>query len=265
MAPVASLPMYDLPAARWATDALWSALAAALTARGIAAPGALDRRAAYQSVWREPGLLLSQTCGYPYVTALRGRVQLVATPAYRAPGCVGARYASALIVRDGDPAASLSDLRDRRVAFNSIDSQSGHNALRAAVAPLARDGRFFAGSIATGAHRASAAAVAAGTADLCAVDCVTWALLSRHEPEAVAGLRVLGHTASAPGLPLIAGPTAPVAAIRAALAEVMADPRLADARDALLLEGCEVLPDADYDAILAMEREAGARGYHRLT
>ena len=256
--------MYDLPAVRWATDAVWSALAAALAAQGVDAPAALDRRDAYQEVWRDPGLILSQTCGYPYITALRGEVQLVATPAYHAQGCDGARYASALVVRGDDPAESLGDLRGRRVAFNATNSQSGHNALRAAVAPLARDGRFFAGSIATGSHRASAAAVASGAADLCAVDCVTWALLRRHEPAAVAGLRVLGHTPSAPGLPLIAGPAAPVLAIRRALGETMADPSLAAARDALLLTGCEVLPDSAYDAILTMERAAGALGYPRL-
>ena len=30
----ASLPMYDLPEIRWATDALWSAVAARLVGRG---------------------------------------------------------------------------------------------------------------------------------------------------------------------------------------------------------------------------------------
>ena len=45
---------------------------------------------------------------------------------------------------------ALADLRGRRVALNADDSQSGRNALRAAVAPLAHDGRFFGGSILTG-------------------------------------------------------------------------------------------------------------------
>ena len=100
----------------------------ALAGHGVPAPAALDRRADYASVWREPGLVLSQTCGYPYATALRGRVQLVATPAYRAAGCDGARYCSMLLVRADDPAQALADLRGRRVAFNATDSQSGHNA-----------------------------------------------------------------------------------------------------------------------------------------
>lgn len=257
--------MYDHPAARWATDALWSALAEALAEAGMRAPGALDRRADYSSVWHEPGLVLSQTCGYPYATALRGRVRLVATPAYRAAGCNGARYSSMLVVRADDPAEKLVELRGRRVACNAADSQSGHNALRAAVAPLAAGGRFFAGRVITGAHGASAEAVAAGAADLCAIDCVSWALLERYEPERIARLRVLGRTESAPGLPLVTGPAAPVTAVRSAVVAAMSDPALADARDALLLDGVEMLTDSDYDTILAMERQAGALGYTALT
>ncbi len=260
MAPVASLPMYDHPAVRWATDAWWSAMAGALAGRGVAAPPALDRRADYPSVWRAPGLILSQTCGYPYATSLRGQVRLVATPAYRAEGCDGARYCSMLVVRAGDPAPDLAGLRGRRVAVNAGDSQSGHNALRAAVAPLARDGRFFGDCLVTGSHGASVDAVAAGAADLCAVDCVTWALLGRHEPERVAGLRVLGRTATAPGLPLITGTAAPLAAVRAAVMAALADPALAAVREALLLAGAELLGDDDYDAIVALERRAAAAG-----
>ena len=197
--------MHDHPAVRWATDALWEALAIALVERGVPAPLALDRRPDYTSAWLEPGLVLSQTCGYPYVTRLRGRVRLVATPVYRADGCDGARYRSIVLVRANDRAENLADLRGRRVALNADDLQSGHNALRAAVAPLAQSGRFFVGSTLTGSHRASADAVAQGVADLCAIDCVCWAILRRHEPERTEGLRAIGWTAPAPGLPLITG------------------------------------------------------------
>lgn len=265
--PVASLPMYDHPAARWATDALWAALAAALRERGVAAPGRLDRRPAYAEVWTEPALLLSQTCGYPYATRLRGRVRLVATPAYRAPGCEGARYRSLLMVRAEDPARSLADLRGRVAAFNATDSQSGWNALRAAVAPLARGGRFFARAVATGSHGASLAAVARGEADLCAVDGVAWALAARHEAGATARFRCVGATAAAPGLPLVTSggaDDATLAALRDALRSALAEPALAGARDALLIEGFEIPADDAYDAILAMERRAVAAGYPRL-
>ena len=256
--------MYDLPEVRWATDALWRGIARELAARGIAAPAELDRRADHRAVWHAPRLLLSQTCGYPYAAHLRGKVRLVATPRYRVDGHADADYRSFLLVRRDDPADRLADLRGRRVAFNELDSQSGHNTLRAVVAPLARDGRFFAGSLATGAHRASIAAVTEGRADLCAVDCVTWAFLCRHEPERTGKLRPIGWTAAAPALPLITAVDGPVEALRGALSAVAAEPALAPAREALLLEGFTIRDDADYDRILLMERESIARGYPAL-
>jgi ABC-type phosphate/phosphonate transport system substrate-binding protein len=256
--------MYDLPAVRWANDAIWSALAGALEAEGIAVPLFLDRRTDHAAAWCEPGLLLSQSCGYPYATRLRGQVQLVATPVYRAEGCDGPRYRSVLLVREDDQARSVADLRGRKVAFNAEDSQSGCNTLRAMVAPLSSDGRFFAGAVVTGAHTASMRAVADGHADLCAVDCVTWALVRRHEPATAAGLRGLGWSAAAPGLPLIAGLDGPVIALRTALQSVLADPTLVPARAALLLDGFEVLDDSAYDLILAQERSARELGYPAL-
>ncbi|MEO1530805.1 MAG: phosphate ABC transporter substrate-binding protein, partial [Pseudomonadota bacterium] len=86
--------MYDLPALRPQTDALWAGIAAGLRARGVNAPGALTRAADVHAPWRDPALLLGQTCGYPFWHALRGHVRLVATPVYAAPGCDGSTYRS---------------------------------------------------------------------------------------------------------------------------------------------------------------------------
>ena len=230
-------------------------------------PAALDRRADYASVWREPGLVLSQTCGYPYATAAarpRAAGGDAGLPGGRLRRC--AATARCCVVRADDPAETLADLRGRRVAFNATDSQSGHNALRAAVAPLAPRRALLRGHASSPARTAASAdAVAAGEADLCAIDCVTWAMLGRHEPERVAGLRVIGRTASAPGLPLITGPARPLAAVRAAVAAVMAMPGARRRRARRCCStGSRSWRTADYDAILAMERRAAALGYPAL-
>src|SRR3546814_2648055 len=47
-------------------------------------------------------------------------------------------------------------------------------------------------------------AVAAGEADVCAIDCVTWCLLQRSEPALTTRLRGLASSQAAPALPYIA-------------------------------------------------------------
>jgi ABC-type phosphate/phosphonate transport system substrate-binding protein len=255
--------MYDFIELRQATDALWSAIAARLPN----APPTLTRGVAPEKIWTDPGLLLAQTCGYPLVTKLKGRVALVATPIYRAAGCQGAYYRSAVIVRAADPADCAADLRGRVCAVNDAASNSGMNLLRSLIAPLAGNSRFFGEVILTGAHEASVRAVADGRADVAAIDCISWAHLQRLRPAQVAGLRVLAWTEASPGLPLITSiTTAPK--LREALAEalraVASDPVMAPLRAELLLEGFAFLPMSAYQAVLDMERSAYASGYPEL-
>jgi len=263
---VASLPMYDLPELRPHTDALWAALARALEARGVrGVPRALCRDRALPSVWLGEDLLLSQTCGYPLVRALAGRVELVATPRYAVPLCEGAWYRSRVVVPRGARAASLAELAGSICAVNEPDSHSGMNALRAMVAPLAGGAPFFRRVVWTGAHLASLELVARGEADVAAIDCVSFALFERARHDLVAEVREIDVTPPCPGLPIItrAG-SGEVGAMREALADVAADPALAATRAALLLDGFEVLPLAVYQRVDELEAEAARLGYPDL-
>jgi ABC-type phosphate/phosphonate transport system substrate-binding protein len=263
--PIASLAMYDLPELRGATDALWQGLARGFRRAGIAeVPPALERGLPYREAWQRPDLLFAQTCGYPLTHALAGRVRLVATPCYRAEACEGPSYCSIVIVRADHPATDLAGLRGARCVTNSPDSQSGYSALRALVAPLAEKGRFFAEVTVGGSHRASIAAVAAGKADIAAIDCVTHALVARYRPQALAGTRILVRTAAVPGLPYITRGDADddlLRRLRDGLIEIFADPDLAAARDALLLRDAVLLPADAYQRIVDLENDAIGRGY----
>ena len=264
----ASLPMYDLPEVRDHTDRLWAAVAQEMRGLGMAGvPDALERPSGHRAAWRPHGLLLSQSCGYPAAGALRGALRIVATPHYAAPGCDGPRYSSVVVVRASSRATALDALRGSVCAFNARDSQSGYNALRAAVAPLAGGRPFFAATVETGAHAASIEAVRGGRADVCAVDCVTWALLARHRPASLCGLAVLARTGPAPGLPFVTGgdcPDATVETIRRALGCAFSRADLADTRRALLIEGISATGLDTYEPLLAMERAAAALGYPSL-
>ena len=249
--PVAALPMYDWPAVRHANDALWRRLAKALGARGLDAPDELERSRPVAEIWRDGGLLLAQTCGYPFVTQLRDRVRLVATPCYAVPGCHGSDYSSHIIVRRDEPVDALGDMAGRTVAINGTSSQSGFAALQASVAALHGPAPFFSAVRVSGSHLGSMRAVAAGEADLAAVDAVCWALARRDCPEVSGDLKSIARTAPTPGLPFVtaaARPDAEVAQIADALAECLADPATADARNDLFLSGLERVPAGDYCA-----------------
>ena len=264
----ASLPMYDLPEVRDHTDRFWAAVAEEMRGLGMAGvPEALERPADHRAAWRPRGLLLSQSCGYPAAGTLRGELRIVATPHYAAPGCAGLRYSSLVVVRASSRATVLDALRGTVCAFNARDSQSGYNAFRAAVAPLAKGRSFFAATVETGSHAASIEAVRDGRADVCAVDCVTWALLARHRPVSLSGLAVLARTEPTPGLPFVTGggcPDATVDRIRCALASAFTRADLADTRHALLIEGISASGFDTYEPLLAMERAAAALGYPSL-
>jgi len=256
---VASLPMYDADPA--AVDAWWSAIADGLRARGLAdVPTELQWPPELMGHWRDPRLLLSQTCGYPLVTSLLPHVQVVGALRYTAPGCSGIDYRSELVARVED-AATLEGFVGRVAAINSPDSHSGCNALLAHVAPLARDGAFFSRQHVTGSHRRSLAAVQSGTADIAAIDCVSLAGFRRCDPGLLRGLRVVASTDPAPGLPLItsiATPPGDLAALREALQVACGEAALSEVRARLFIDGFEAAPAHAWQVIEQVRRQRGA-------
>jgi ABC-type phosphate/phosphonate transport system substrate-binding protein len=265
---IAALPMYDFAPLREAHDALWLALARRLVAAGVAdVPIALMRTPDHVAGWLDPGLLLGQACEYPLASRFPDRVRLVATPHYLAPGCEAARYRSVIVVRAADPARGLQDLRDRRCVINEPDSNSGMNLLRATIAPLARDGRFFGAVAVSGSHLASATQVAEGLADVAAIDCVSFAHFQRWHPVLTAQLRILAWTAASPCLPLITSASTDdrtLGLLRAALDAVSADAALAEVRARLLLASFSLNPDESFAEVRALAQAAVVAGYPSL-
>lgn len=261
---VASLPMYDLAELRCVTDSWWKVIAEHLRAVGLTeVPGRLTRPKNPTTHWQRSDLTLSQTCGYPLVHALRGKVDIVTTPAYAAPGCVGADYRSLVIVASAAPFTRMSDLRGLRCAINSPTSQSGANALRALVAPLVDRGRFFGSVLLSGGHINSISMVATGAVEVAAIDCVTYELLRRHAPGKVAGMRVLCETAATPGLPYITARDESgnrLSRVRGGLNRAFNDPRAAEIRAALLLDDLVQVPAREYRCIRRMEQDANTAG-----
>ncbi|MBX5162816.1 MULTISPECIES: PhnD/SsuA/transferrin family substrate-binding protein [unclassified Rhizobium] len=256
-----SIAMYlTSPPLADATAELWSFLRHYLLQAGLTdLPEVLDQTVPYDEAWLRPDLLLSQTCGYPFARRLRGRVRLVATPVYDHPGCDGPLMRSFIVVRKDSSLRSLEDLRGTTAAINSPDSNSGSNLFRAAVAPLARDGRFFDRIIETGSHGGSIAAVLEGRADSAAIDCITYANIRRFDPGQIEGVRIIAETPKGPGLPFITSGDASddrVLLLRNALDAAISEPSLTATRAILGLTDFAVLSEADYEPLLSLAGEA---------
>ena len=215
--------------------------------------------------WRSPDVLLTQTCGYPYVTQLSSLVRLIATPTFDLLGCHGFNYASFFVVREDSELTSLEALRGKRAVINQPHSQSGMNALRYAIAPLAHNGQFFGSVQESGAHLASLEFVRRGDADVASIDCVTFGLAQRYAPKWVAGIRVLHTSETTPGLPLISS-----TAITNEQAEDLFDTlksldlTAADVLKFLDLSGFAQVPPGGYKIISDQVSRAELLGYPQL-
>lgn len=261
--------MYDGPELQSANDALWHAIARFLQAAEVAGvPLALTRDITdWTAHWRDPALLLGQTCGYPLVSGLAGAVQVVAIPVYSFPGCAGPLHRSFIVVSAKSGCQNLAAMRGSRCAINSVDSNTGMNLLRAAVAPLAARGTFFSEVVVTGSHALSLQSVADEEADVAAIDCVSFAHLSHWQRHLVERTRILGETTTTPGLPLITGrrtSSRTLQILRAALDSVAADESLVAERKLLGLAGFVPSDLSAYKRVIALERFACAKGYPRL-
>ncbi len=268
MVRVASMPMYDFPEIAPALDELWAGLRRNLAAEGLAEiPRALVHDRDLRALWNDSDLWFSQCCGYDLIARYRGHLRPLATPHYGAPECRGWEYASVVVVAEDREGEDIRDLAGTRCAVNGLESHSGTHSLRALVAPHHRAGKFFASVVESGAHIHSLAMIRRGNVDVAAIDCVTYALLERHRPSALAGVRRFALTSHAPGIPYVTHATTSaddVSRMRAALYETFVEPDLTAVRQALLLEHLETTELAHYQRIAEIAEAAGALGYPKL-
>ncbi|MGE8148302.1 phosphate/phosphite/phosphonate ABC transporter substrate-binding protein [Pseudomonas frederiksbergensis] len=260
-AQIAALLMYVAPESirlaneRWLTRILERLGSTRQSAEGLSLP----------DLWLSPNLLLTQTCGYPLMTLLRGQVRVVGRPRYELPDSNGGNHCSLLLSRADDPRRSLPAFHNSRGVINDEGSNSGMNLLRHRLAPLHRDGQFFASVGISGGHRESLRWLREDLADLAAIDSVTFAYLARHAEAEVAGLRVVARSAFSPTLPYITAASASdeqVEQLRRVMNETLKE--LPDVAEVLGLQEVLAATESDYQVVLDYQQEAEALGYGRL-
>jgi len=230
---IASFPMYDRPQTRGHYADLWDGIRAAYDGP---LPDHLTPGGDPWDHWTSPDLVLSQTCGLPFRARLAETATLVGTPDYALEGCPPVYYNSVAVMRGDDPRGVDPSLL--RLAYNEGLSQSGW------AAAVDHAGASFAGYLQTGAHIASAEAVAGGLADIAYIDAVTWRMITRWD-DVANRLDVVARTLPTPGLPLITARGGPAEALAKAVAQAIAALSPA-ARDATGLRGLIQIPRGAY-------------------
>ena len=261
--------MYDIAEAQRATDALWATLRKAFQREGLAdTPERLTRDIPVISQWGAPRLFFSQCCGYDIVFGFSSALELLGVPRYaNETGCSELGYRSYVIVHEDSQIRALADLRGAVCAVNGFNSYSGTGSLRALVAPLSRDGRFFGKIKVSGAHVRSIEMVRTGEVDVAAIDCVTYTLLGRYRPSCLAGTRILVSTDPVPAPPYVTSrdyPPETVARMQNALTSVLNHTPRYDFCNDLFIEGVSLAPLQVYAQILAQDEIALGRSYYEM-
>jgi ABC-type phosphate/phosphonate transport system substrate-binding protein len=241
---LAAIGMYPFVEARAGFDALWVGVHARLPST----PAALDWDADLHASWRDPNLLVAQTCGWPLVTELAGAVRVVGAFEHTVPRAVGFRYRSVLVARRQAP---LADFVGQRAAVNGRDSLSGWVSLIHAV--HGSDSSWTGPVVLTGAHIASLRAVRDGDADIASIDSVTLAFARRDHPELLDGVVEVGEGPLVPSLPLITRADASddeVNDLRLAFAGSVAEQP--DAAASVFVRAFVPLDVAEYEPLLAL-------------
>jgi ABC-type phosphate/phosphonate transport system substrate-binding protein len=183
-----------------AAAAAWRQVFAEVAARSGVALEPIDHPppAPLGALWARDDLGAAFMCGFPFARAAP-RPQLVAAPRRAS----GATYCTALVARAEAPFARLEDSFGGRIGWTVEESQSGWNAIRHLFPCYAER----VGPLVT--PRGVVEAVLDGRIDVGPLDDYALALLRRHAPALVAGLRVLATTRPSPIPPLVASPSVP--------------------------------------------------------
>lgn len=153
----------------------------------------LVQRRTYQEV---TGLLLEGAvdaawlCGYPFLQH-EDNLALLGVPIWRGEPL----YQSYLIVRENDPASSLSDLRDGTHAYSDPDSNSGWLVTASDIVRMGeRPETYFSRTLFAYGHRNVARSVAGGLTRSGSIDGYVWEALAQVEPELTARTKVIGRS-----------------------------------------------------------------------
>lgn len=250
----ASLPMYDLKPIQKSYDLLWTHFIKQFpSGMGINLSERLKRSPVPSQLWSNPDMFLSQACGYNLTVTHPNDLKYICTPCYIAPGCKNYYYSSVFIIHKQSPIQEFSDLKNGRAVVNTSDSHSGMNVLRAKAAPFSENGAFFSSIHITGSHYQSMIEIAKKEAEVAAIDCVTFELIKRWQPELIQQLQVLQFSELYPALPFVAGSNTSLEMVQTIFETfkiLLNLSKMKELKETLLLDRVEQISTNSYQSIL---------------
>lgn len=247
--------MYDFPEVSSATASLVAALIAVYHAEGIEASAAAAMPTAHHDLmayWSGPEMLISQSCGLPFVEDLAPFTHSVGTFRWSGVSDEHGWYRTVIVVGPTCAARTMADLDGARPVVSNTQSLSGWCSLGVAVAAVTDRADFLRPAALSGSHAGSLAALQSGDADVASIDPGTFQLLARHRPHAVAGLRQIGEGPSVPATPLLVPRSLALSIERSReiVAEALNAASLAEARATLGVDSFVVVADEAYLAAI---------------
>jgi len=256
-----SLPMYDFPEVHTSTMEIVDALVTALSTIGLSAHTEVPNASVHSDLmrhWLGAGMLLSQSCGLPFIEELHTSVNVVGTPLWTDVSDDRGRYRTVIVVPESLGITSIDQAVGLRAVVNNTQSLSGWCSLGIALANATNDSAVATPYVQSGGHAASLQMLQDGDADIASIDSATYRLLSRHRPALVENVRVIGYGPAVPATPIIVSKSSTVDAdeLYRVVSGVFGRSELQAALGNIGICGFVRLANSDYDSVMDLAKTA---------
>jgi ABC-type phosphate/phosphonate transport system substrate-binding protein len=261
MARSVSLPMYDFPEVRDSTNKLLAALVDALSSCGEIVQAETPDSPTHEELmkmWRSNNTALSQSCGLPFVEELHDFVDVVGTFLWTDVSDERGQYQTVIVARGALGISSIAELGGLRPVVTNIQSLSGWCSLGVALAGVTSDVKFVRPFVKSGGHARSLQMLQEDEADFASIDSATFRLLTRHRPELIKGLSVIGRGPVVPATPLHISKTrtASLSEVSEAVCGVFDRTDLQAPLADIGISGFVRLANSDYDGVMDLVKTA---------
>lgn len=253
--------MYDFPEVQNSTEKLLVALVGALESCNetahVQTPDS-SVHAELMNMWRSKDMVLSQSCGLPFMEELHQFVNVFGTPTWTDVSDERGRYQTVIVVRESLGVSSIAEVSGLRPVVSNTQSLSGWCSLGVVLSEVTTEPSFVQPFTQSGGHAMSLQMLHDDKADIASIDAATFRLLSRHRPALVKNVRVIGYGPLVPATPFVVSKTCGVSTgqVFQAVEEVFQRPSLQEALNHLGISGFVRLANSDYDMLSDLVKTA---------